>query len=86
MYVGDDAWCSVGAWVYENFDCLSGVSFLPRDNGTYRQAPYEEITKEQYEEMSSKLSVDIDWTKFKEEEDNTTSTRELNCSAGVCNL
>src|ERR1039458_7921728 len=86
VYVGDEEWMKVGSWVYENIDSLSGVSFLPRDNGTYRQAPYEEITKEKYEEMVANNKVAIDWTLFKENEDNTTSTKELNCQAGVCEL
>lgn len=86
IYVGDDEWLEVGAWVYKNLNIISGVSFLPRDNGTYRQAPYEEITKEQYEELLAKTKVDIDWTGFKEETDNTENMKTLACSAGVCEL
>jgi len=86
VYVGDDEWMQVGAWVYQNMAILSGVSFLPRDNGTYRQAPYEEITKEQYEDLLKQTKTDIDWTGFKEETDQTTSAKELACSAGVCEI
>jgi ribonucleoside-triphosphate reductase len=86
VYVGDDEWLDVGAWVYKNLNIISGVSFLPRDNGTYRQAPYEEITKNQYEELLSKANVNIDWTNFKEETDQTTSAKELACSSGICEI
>lgn len=87
VYVGDDEWMDVGAWVYKNINYISGVSFLPRDNGTYRQAPYEEITEAKYIEMSSSHKLEIDWTKFMEETDTTTSSKELACSAGgVCEL
>jgi ribonucleoside-triphosphate reductase (thioredoxin) len=86
VYVGDDEWMEVGAWVYKNINSISGVSFLPRDNGTYRQAPYEEITEAKYNEMVTNHKVEIDWTKFMEETDTTTSSKELSCSAGVCEL
>lgn len=86
VYVGDDEWLDVGAWVYKNIELLSGVSFLPRDNGTYRQAPYEEITKEKYEELLSTQNLDIDWTEFHEETDNTENSKTLACTAGVCEL
>jgi ribonucleoside-triphosphate reductase (thioredoxin) len=86
VYVGDDEWMKVGAWVYENIDSLSGVSFLPRDTGTYRQAPYEEITKEKFEELAAIQSLDIDWTAFREGTDNTESAKTLACSAGVCEI
>lgn len=87
VYVSEDEWLKVGAWVYENLNILSGVSFLPIDNGTYRQAPYEEISKEQYEELYKNMKTDIDWTDFKEEQDNTTSAKELACSAaGSCEI
>jgi ribonucleoside-triphosphate reductase (thioredoxin) len=86
VYVNDDEWMKVGAWVYENIDSISGVSFLPRDNGTYRQAPYEEITEDKYKELVASQKVEIDWTTFKEITDTTTSSKELACSAGVCEL
>ena len=86
VYVGEDEWMEVGAWVYKNIDSLSGVSFLPRDTGSYRQAPYEEITEEQYNEMVKAQSLDIDWTQFKELTDNTESAKTLACVAGVCEI
>jgi ribonucleoside-triphosphate reductase len=86
VYVGEDEWMGVGAWVYNNIGVLSGVSFLPRDTGTYRQAPYEEITAEKYEELSSIQNLDIKWTDFIENTDNTESAKTLACSAGVCEI
>jgi ribonucleoside-triphosphate reductase len=86
VYVGDDEWMEVGAWVYKNITEISGVSFLPRDTGTYRQAPYEEIDEAKYKELAANQKVEIDWTKFMEETDTTTSSKELACSSGVCEL
>jgi ribonucleoside-diphosphate reductase alpha chain len=86
VYVGDDEWMEVGSWVYKNMDGISGVSFLPRDTGSYRQAPYEEIDETKYNEILKTQNVSIDWTKFKEETDTTTAAKELACSAGVCEL
>ena len=86
VYVGDDEWMDVGAWVYKNMDILSGVSFLPRDTGSYKQAPYEEITEEKYKELVSIQNTNIDWTKFLEYTDNTENSRTLACSAGSCEI
>lgn len=86
VYVDEHEWMEVGAWVYKNIDSLSGVSFLPRDNGTYRQAPYEEITEEKYKELLATQNLNIDWTEFHEETDNTENVKTLACSAGVCEL
>jgi ribonucleoside-triphosphate reductase len=86
VYVDDDEWMEVGAWVYKNISAISGVSFLPRDNGSYRQAPYEEITEAKYSELLVNQNLELDWTKFMEETDTTTSAKELACSAGVCEI
>jgi ribonucleoside-triphosphate reductase (thioredoxin) len=86
VYVGDDEWMEVGAWVYKNISILSGVSFLPRDNGSYRQAPYEEIDEAKYNELLGLQNVDINWVEFMEETDTTTSAKELACQAGACEL
>jgi ribonucleoside-diphosphate reductase alpha chain len=86
VFVGDDEWMEVGAWVYKNMATLSGVSFLPRDTGSYRQAPYEEIDEAQYNAFVAAQATKIDWTEFKEETDTTTSAKELACSAGSCEL
>ena len=86
VFVGEDEWLEVGTWVYKNMSTLSGVSFLPRDTGSYRQAPYEEIDETKYNELLATQNVSIDWTEFMEETDTTTSTKELACSAGVCEI
>ncbi|MCK4259629.1 MAG: hypothetical protein KAX49_11665 [Halanaerobiales bacterium] len=55
IYVKPDEWLEVGAWVYKNFDLVTGIAFLPHDEGVYELAPYEEITEEKYEELVKKL-------------------------------
>lgn len=87
VYVRDDEWVQVGQFVYENFDKIIGVSFLPHDGGRYEQAPYEDITKEQYERMAKDFPV-IDYSKLGlyEREDNTTGAQNLACVSGVCEL
>lgn len=86
--VKEDEWMDVGAWVYKNFDSLSGVSFLPYDNGSYRQAPYTECSKEEYEEAVKKMPKSIAWESLQdfEQEDTTTSSQELACTGGVCEI
>lgn len=89
IYVKEDEWMEVGAWVYKNFDILSGVSFLPHSNHSYKQAPYQECTKEEYEALKSKyenLVIDWDMLSEYEKEDHTTSAKELACVAGVCEI
>lgn len=76
----------VGAWVWNKFDEVSGVSFLPHDGGTYRQAPYEECTKEQYEELLAKMPKEIDWDSLEEFEDNVEGVQMLACVAGHCEI
>jgi len=88
VFVKEDEWLKVGAWVYENFDICSGVSFLPHSDHIYKQAPYQEITEEEYEEARKRFP-EIDWEKMQEfeKEDMTTATHELACSAaGGCEL
>ena len=86
VYVRENEWLEVGAQVYKTFDDMSGVSFLPYDTGTYRQAPYEEITEEQYAEALLKMPKNIDWSQITryETEDQTTSAKELACSGTSC--
>lgn len=89
VYVKDDEWMKVGAWVYENFDELSGVSFLPYDGGTYRQAPYQEITEEEYHAWCAEHPMpNINWDdlRFYETEDNTTGSQELACTGSSCEV
>lgn len=87
--VKENEWMDVGAWVYRNFDTLSGVSFLPYDGGSYKQAPYQEITKEEYDAWIEKHpQPEFDWTKLSdfEKEDHTTASQELACTGGVCEV
>ena len=86
--VKDDEWMEVGAWVYKHFDEVSGISFLPYSEHTYVQAPYQEITKEQYNEMVSKMPKTIDWAALSlyELEDTTTGTQMLACVASECEI
>ena len=87
--VKEHEWIGVGAWVYENFDVASGVSFLPHSDHTYQQAPYQDIDVDEYNEwMQTYKDVKIDWEKLTdfEKEDNTSGSRELACTAGVCEV
>lgn len=83
--VEEKDWPKVGAWTWDNFDEISGVSYLPYDGGTYRQAPYEECTEAEYRELKTKVPT-IDWTKFKEVTDNVEGAQMLACVAGVCEI
>jgi ribonucleoside-diphosphate reductase alpha chain len=78
-------WPAVGAWTWENFGEISGVSYLPYDGGTYRQAPYEECTEAEYEELKAKIPK-INWLDLKENTDNVEGAQMLACSAGVCEI
>ena len=75
----------VGAWVYKHFDECTGVSFLPDDGGTYKQAPYEDITEEQYQEMLAKMPT-INWNDFQEFEDMVEGAQTLACVSGTCSI
>jgi len=83
--VEEKDWPTVGAWTWENFDEISGVSYLPYDGGTYRQAPYEECTEEEYNELKAKVPT-INWNEFKEVTDNVEGAQQLACSAGSCEI
>ena len=84
--VREEEWPEVGAWVWKNFDEITGVSFLPMDGGTYRQAPYETITEYEYHDMASKMPTGIDWDKFLEGTDNVEGVQTLSCTAGGCEV
>jgi ribonucleoside-triphosphate reductase len=84
--VKEDEWMKVGAWVYDHFDEMSGVSFLPHDGGSYRQAPYEEITKDLYDAMLPSIPKSLDWDSLVEIEDNVEGTQTLACTAGGCEI
>ena len=86
--VRDSEWMAVGAFVYEYFDEMSGVSFLPHSDHTYQQAPYQDCTKEEYQEMLSKMPAKIDWELLNEyeSEDNTVSMQTMACSGDSCEI
>ncbi|QSL99519.1 adenosylcobalamin-dependent ribonucleoside-triphosphate reductase [Roseobacter phage CRP-13] len=86
--VRDSEWLSVGAFVYKHFDEMSGVSFLPHSDHSYQQAPYQDCTKEEYEEMLSKMPDKIDWELLNEyeSEDNTVSMQTMACSGDSCEI
>lgn len=84
--VKEEEWPTVGAWVWDNFDQITGVSFLPMDGGSYAQAPYSEITKEEYEELAAKMPPGIDWDAFVENTDNVEGAQTLACTAGQCEI
>jgi ribonucleoside-diphosphate reductase alpha chain len=86
--VKEHEWVEVGAWVYKHFDEISGISFLPHSDHSYRQAPYQDCTKEQYEEMLAKMPKSVDWSQLKkyEKEDNTAGTQTYACSGDKCEI
>ena len=86
--VKEEEWVPVGAWCWENFEYLSGVSFLPFSDHTYQQAPYQDIDEKTYKELVKAMPSSINWAKLKdfEKEDNTKGSQELACTAGVCEL
>lgn len=87
IYVGPDEWIAVGNFVYENWDWIGGLSFLPRSEHVYQLAPYEQITKEEYEKRSKAIGK-IDFSKLSQYEvaDNTTGAKEFACVSGVCEI
>ena len=80
--VKEDEWMAVGAWVYENFDYMSGVSFLPHSDHIYKQAPYQDCTEKEYNEFVKKMPKDVDWGLLSKYElsDQTIASQELACS------
>ena len=86
--IKENEWMSVGAWVYDNFDYMSGGSFLPFSEHTYKQAPYQDIEKKDYEELLKLMPKNVDWSKLSEYErtDMTTGSQELACTAGACEV
>jgi ribonucleoside-diphosphate reductase alpha chain len=83
--VRENEWLDVGAWVYKHFDVCSGVSFLPHTEHVYKQAPYQECSKEQYTELLKSMP-EVDFSAFKEAEDSTTGLQELSCVSGACEV
>ena len=86
--VREHEWMEVGAFVYRHFDEISGISFLPHSDHSYRQAPYQDCTKAQYEELLGKMPKDVDWSNLKNYEkfDSTKSSQTMACSADGCEL
>lgn len=87
IYVGPEEWLAVGNFVYENWDWIGGLSFLPRSEHVYQLAPYQEITKEEYEKRTKAIGK-IDFSKLSQYEvaDNTTGAKEFACVSGVCEI
>ena len=86
--VRDDEWLAVGAFVYEHFDEMSGVSFLPHSDHTYQQAPYQDCSKEEYKVLLRSMPKQIDWDSLSdyEQEDNTVAMQTMACSGDVCEI
>jgi ribonucleoside-triphosphate reductase len=88
IYVKENEWLDVAAWIYKNFTEIGGVSFLPFSEHIYRQAPYQELTEAEYQKAVEGFPKEIDWTRLSEfeTEDMTTNSKDLACSAGVCEI
>jgi len=84
--VNEKEWPAVGAFVWDHFDEMSGVSFLPYDGGNYKQAPYEDCSKEEYEQLLANMPSSIDWDAIIEMEDNVEGSQMLACTAGGCEI
>jgi ribonucleoside-diphosphate reductase alpha chain len=84
--VREAEWMEVGAWTFKHFDEVTGVSFLPMDGGTYKQAPYEEIDEEAYNRLKLLVPDSVDWENFKEYDDNVEGVQTLSCTAGGCEI
>ena len=86
--VKEEEWPTVGGWVYDHFDEISGISFLPHSDHSYRQAPYQDCTWNEYEEMLKKMPVDVDWSDLGEyeKEDNTSGSQTLSCTGNSCEI
>jgi ribonucleoside-diphosphate reductase alpha chain len=86
--VKEDEWPEVGGWVWNHFDEMSGVSFLPYSDHVYKQAPYQDCTQEEYVALLAKMPVNVNWSKLSDYEktDHTEGTQELACVAGGCEI
>jgi ribonucleoside-diphosphate reductase alpha chain len=87
VYYRDSEFLQIGQWVWDNFDDISGISFLPYSDHIYEQAPYQPISEEKYLELSSKFPT-VEWSEFYdyEKEDGTNSAQDLACAGGVCEV
>ena len=86
--VKEDEWVEVAAWVYDHFDSISGISFLPFSEHAYRQAPYQDCTEEEYKEVLKTMPKNVDWAKLSkyESQDYTIASQEMACTAGGCEI
>ena len=86
--VKEEEWIEVGAWVYKNFDMISGISFLPHTDHSYQQAPYQDCTEAEYKEMLKKMPKEIDWDEMSkyEQEDHTRGSQEYACTGDKCEI
>jgi ribonucleoside-diphosphate reductase alpha chain len=86
--VREDEWLKTGAFVFDEFDQMSGVSFLPYSGHSYHQAPYQEVTEEEYEKLLAQMPKTFDWNNLQkfEKEDGTTSSREFACTSNACEV
>ena len=86
--VKESEWMKVGSWVYDHFDYMSGVAFLPYSDTTYQQMPFQEITEDEYKEWVKKTPKEIDWSKLSnyEKSDMTIGSQTLACVAGGCEI
>jgi ribonucleoside-diphosphate reductase alpha chain len=86
--VAENEWMEVGAWVYKHFGEVSGISFLPKSDHSYRQAPYEAISKEEYDALVKASPKSIDWARLSEYEleDNTESSQTFACTSDSCEV
>ncbi len=86
--VKEQEWPEVGGWVWNNLDYISGISFLPHSDHTYKQAPYQDCSAQEYEELLAQIPTDVDWRDLKqyEEQDNTAGTQTMACSGDSCEV
>jgi ribonucleoside-diphosphate reductase alpha chain len=86
--IRDHEWMEVGAWVYRNFDEVSGVSFLPYSGHTYKQAPYQEISEREYQKAAKGMPSEVDWNRLKEfeDDDNTAGAQTFACTGDSCEV
>jgi hypothetical protein len=86
VYYSDDEFFEMAQWIWDHFDEMSGIALLPRDNGTYVNAPYEDITKEEYARRIAEFPTMIHWAAFRESEDNTVGAQTLACVGANCEV
>jgi len=85
VYYRDDEYLAIGDWIYNNFDSVSGISFLPYSDHTYEQAPYEQITKKEYDKQMKGFPTEFNWD-IEEESDTTEGSQTLACVGTSCEI